>query len=134
MTMRAAPAKYLFENDFANGGDGKPSVSLAEHAARVKEAGATAFARGVGQAIAGALQELDKTLVAVETKLETEAVEVAVAVAKKLAPDLVAREPLAEIVALAADCFRHLVATPHVAVRVNDILHASASEKLEEIV
>jgi flagellar assembly protein FliH len=152
MTMRAAPAKYLFENDFANGGDGKPSVSLAEHAARVKEAETTAFARGFEQAtaaanadaaqrtaaalerIAGALQELDKTLVAVETKLETEAVEVAVAVAKKLAPDLVAREPLAEVVALAADCFRHLVATPHVAVRVNDILHASASEKLEEIV
>jgi flagellar assembly protein FliH len=152
MAMRAAPAKFLFENDFATGGGGKPSMPLAEHAAKVKDAEAAAFARGFEQAtaaanadaaqrtaaalerIAGALERLDKSLAAVETKLETEAVEVAVAVAKKLAPELVAREPLAEIAALATDCFQHLVATPHVAVRVNDTLHASASEKLEEIV
>ena len=40
---------------------------------------------------------------AVETRLEAEAVEVAVAVARKLAPELIAREPLAEIAALAAE-------------------------------
>ena len=55
-------------------------------------------------------------------RLEAEAVEVAVAVARKLAPELIAREPLAEIAALAADCFRQLVAAPHVVVRVNDAL------------
>ena len=42
----------------------------------------------------------------------------AVAVAAKLAPELIAREPLAEIAALATESFRHLVATPHVVVRV----------------
>ena len=54
------------------------------------------------------------------------------AVAKKLAPELIAREPFAEISALAIDCFRHLVAAPHVVVRVNDQLHANARERIEE--
>jgi flagellar assembly protein FliH len=152
MPMRAAPAKFLFDHDFATGGDGKPSVPLAEHAAKLKEAEAEGFARGFAQSaaegkaeaelrtaaamerIATALEGVAKSLDGVEAKLETEAVEVAVAVAKKLAPALIAREPIAELAALATECFRHLVATPHVAVRVNDALHASASVKLEEIV
>ena len=56
------------------------------------------------------------------------------AVGKKLAPELVAREPFAEIAALATDCFRHLVASPHVVVRVNDALHQTARERLDEMV
>ena len=43
--------------------------------------------------------------------METEAVEVAVAVARKLCSELIAREPLGEITALVADCFSYLVAT-----------------------
>jgi flagellar assembly protein FliH len=70
----------------------------------------------------------------VEARLATEAVEVAVAVARKLSSELIAREPLAEISALANDCFRHLVATPHVVVRVNDALLATAREALDEII
>ena len=142
----------MFDHDFANGGDGKPSMPLAEHAAKLKEAEAAAYARGFEQAtqeartdaaqrtaatlerIATTLDELVRNFGAVEARLETEAVEVAVAVAKKLAPELIAREPLAEISALATNYFRHLVATPHVAVRVNDALHAGTSAKLEEIV
>src|SRR5262249_15314521 len=54
------------------------------------------------------------------------------AVAGKLASALIANEPFAEISALATDCFRHLVATPHVVVRVNDRLHPSAHEQLEQ--
>jgi flagellar assembly protein FliH len=152
MDMRAAPAKFLFENDFANGGSGKPSVLLDEHRAKLKEAEAGAFERGFEQAkaeaeadavqrctvaleaIAAALAKLDQSLAAVEARLETEAVEVAVAVAGKLAPALIAHEPLAEIAALATGCFRNLVKTPHVAVRVNDALHAVACEKLQDIV
>jgi flagellar assembly protein FliH len=146
--MRAAPAKFLFENDFSAGGDGNPSISIAEHRARLKEAETSAYARGVDQGmatadertaaaldrIASALKGLDRSLAAVAARLDAEAVEVAVAVARKLAPALIAREPFVEIAALATDCFRHLVATPHVAVRVNDALHATAREKLDEIV
>jgi len=145
--MGAAPAKYLFDNDFATGGERKPSIALGEHAQKLKEAEASAYSRGVAEAqaeteartaatlerIAAALTALDRGLAAIEARLETEAVEVAVAVASKLAPALLAREPFAEIAALATDCFRHLVASPHVVVRVNDALHAAAREQLDEI-
>ena len=53
--------------------------------------------------------------------------------ARKLAPALIAREPFAEISALASDCFRELIASPHIAVRVNDALYAAAREKLDDI-
>jgi flagellar assembly protein FliH len=142
--MRAAPAKFLFDDDFAAAaGEGKPSVALAELAAKIKDAEAAGHARGFAEAeaaaraaaqahataalerIAVALETLNRGLTKVEARLETEAVHVAVAVARKLAPTLVAREPFAEIAALATDCFRHLVASPHVVVRVNDALHAA---------
>jgi flagellar assembly protein FliH len=84
--------------------------------------------------IAAGIGGLAQQLGAVETKIETEAVEVAVAVAKKLAPQLLAQEPLAEISALATDCFRNLVKCPHVVVRVNEALHEVARAKLDEIV
>ena len=70
--------------------------------------------------ISDGLARLDGALTAIETRLETEAVEVAVAVARKLAPELIAREPFAEISALATECFHHLVSAPHVVVRVGD--------------
>jgi flagellar assembly protein FliH len=151
--MRAAPAKFLFENDFTpGGGEKKPLMTLDDHAARLKAAEAAAFARGVAQGsaearaeaeqrslaiierIAAAMGALDQQLDTVEAKFETEAVEVAVAVAKKLAPELMATEPFAEIAALAVSCFRNLVKCPHVVVRVNDALHETAREKLDEIV
>jgi flagellar assembly protein FliH len=67
----------------------------------------------------------------IETRMETEAVDVAVAVARKLCDELIAAEPLGEITALVSDCFSHLVATPHLVVRVNDALYEAAREKIE---
>jgi flagellar assembly protein FliH len=148
-----SPAKYLFDSDFAAVPAGKPTtIGLAEHAEKLKEAETASYARGLAAAeaaaradaerrVAAALERIAatfeghmRTLAAIEARLETEAVAVAVAVAKKLVPELIAREPFAEISALATDCFRHLVATPHVVVRVNDALQAIAREKLDEIV
>ena len=83
--------------------------------------------------IADGLARLDGALTSIETRLETEAVEVAVAVAAKLAPALIAREPFAEISALATECFHHLVSAPHVAVRVGADIYEIAKEKIEEI-
>ena len=141
-----SPAKFLFDNDFAASERSKSSLTLVEHAAKLAEAEAASFRDGFAAAkaeaehraavtlerIAGALDSLGRGLSAVETRLESEAVEVAVAVARKLASELIAREPFEEIAALAADCFRHLVAAPHVVVRVNDQLLAGARERLEE--
>jgi flagellar assembly protein FliH len=138
------PAKFLFDNDFGAGDRGK-SITLAEHAAKLAEAQAAAYGNGFIAAtaeaeqraavalerIAACLEGLAGGLAAVETRLETETVEVAVAVAKKLAPELIAREPFAEIAALATNCFRHLVAAPHVVVRINDQMHEGARERLE---
>jgi flagellar assembly protein FliH len=144
-----ATAKYLFDEDFATGG--KPTITLVEHERRRADAEAQAhrkgFAAGQQQAkaeaservaaalnlIAGGLDKLERALSAIEARLETEAVEVAVAVASKLAPELIAREPLAEIAALATESFRHLVATPHVVVRVSADIYDEARQKLEEI-
>lgn len=146
-----APTKFLFDVDFA-GGDRKQTVALAEHARKVAEAEKAAHRRGYAEAQADAKVEADRRIAAaleriakgiadanaalnaIETRLECEAVEVAVAVGRKLAPALIVREPFAEIAALASDCFRHLVASPHIAVRVNEGLYAVAREKLDDIV
>jgi len=145
-------AKYLFDNDFTVAREGKPSIALAEHAAKLVEAEASGYRKGFAAAAAEAkanaaagsaaaleligreLARLNGGLSAVEGRLEAEAVEVAVAVAKKLAAELVAREPLAEMAALAANCFRNLTAAPHVVVRINDALLSDARETLDEIV
>ena len=83
--------------------------------------------------IAVAVDGLVRGLETIEGRVEAEAVEVALAVAGKLAPELVAREPFAEISALAADCFRHLVAAPHVVVRVDEAVYETACTRLDEI-
>jgi flagellar assembly protein FliH len=147
-----APTKFLFDVDFAGGADRKPAMPLAEHAQKLAAAESAAHRRGYAEAqadakiesdrriadalecIAGGIAEAAKTLNAVEMRLECEAVEVAVAVARKLAPALIAREPFAEIAALASDCFRQLVTAPHIVVRIHDALYAIARDKLEEIV
>ena len=144
-----ATAKYLFDEDFAGGE--KPTITLVEAERRRADAEGVAYRNGfaAGQAqaqgetaqhaanalalIADGLSRIDRALAGIEVRLETEAVEVAVAVANKLAPELIAREPFAEIEALAIDCFRQLVKTPHVAVRIGPDIFATAKEKLEEI-
>jgi flagellar assembly protein FliH len=147
-------AKFLFDVDFAKGADHKPAepvITLADHAAKIAAAQADAYGKGFAEAQAEARAETDRrvaaaieciaerfigaaaALQAVEARLECEAVEVAMAVARKLAPALIAREPFAETAALASECFRQLGSAPHVAVRVNDGLYAIASEKLDDI-
>jgi flagellar assembly protein FliH len=146
-----SPAKYLFDDDFAPVAAGKPSIGLVEHTQLLKQAEAAAYARGATAAevaarteaerrsalalerVASGIEALANTLDGIEARLATDAVEVAVAVGRKLAPELVAREPFAEIAALATECFRHLVATPHVVVRVSDSLLASARDGLADI-
>jgi len=98
------------------------------------------FAAGQAQAqgdalavIADGMERLDKALAGIEARLETEAVEVAVAVAGKLAPELIAREPFAEISALATESFSHLVKAPHVVVHIGVEAFEPAKVKLDEI-
>jgi flagellar assembly protein FliH len=69
----------------------------------------------------------------IEVRMETEAVDVAVAVARKLCSELISGEPLGEITALVADCFSHLVSTPHLVVRINDSLYEPARDNIERL-
>ena len=138
-----ATAKYMFDEDFSSG-EKAPTITLVEAERRRVDAESLAyrkgFAAGQEQAQNGALGliadgmgRLDKALAGIEARLETEAVEVAVAVAGKLAPELIAREPFAEISALATESFNHLVKAPHVVVHIGAEAFEPAKITLEEI-
>jgi flagellar assembly protein FliH len=141
--------KYLFDDDFAAGE--RPTITLVEAERRRADAESqayrTGFAAGLAQAqnddarkttavlgvIADAMERFNTSLAGIEARLETEAVQVAVAVAAKLAPELIAREPLAEISALVTESFNHLVKAPHVVVHIGAEIYESAKAKLDEI-
>src|SRR5258708_21470736 len=148
----AAPAKFMFDMDFAapDKAREKPPTP-AEIAQKVAAAEAKAYRDGFDAAQREAKAESDRRaalaleeigiaikgiaarFAGIETRMETEAVDVAVAVARKLCEELVSREPIAEIIALVSDCFSHLVATPHLVVRINDQLYEAARDKIERL-
>lgn len=146
-----APAKFLFDTDFSAPDKARERPTQAEVAQRIATAEARAHRDGyeAGQRDAKAesdrrsalaLEEIKITMqgiaarfAGIETRMETEAVDVAVAVARKLCSELVTAEPLGEIVGLVRDCFSHLVSTPHLVVRINDALYESAHERIERM-
>jgi len=149
--MGAAP-KFLFDVDFGPAAEVKtPAVPAVEHQAALAAAEARGFQAGMNAAeaqarteaerrlalaferIAGGVEQLRAGLRQVEDRFEAEAVEVALAVGRKLAADLIATEPLAEITALADQCFREMISAPHIVVRVNTELYSDAKQRLEEI-
>jgi flagellar assembly protein FliH len=147
----SAPAKFLFDLDFAATADKRSSISLADHEAKCASREAQAYQRGIDAAqaqisanaqqriadaltrIGSGIEQLEQTLPAIESRLQAEAVEIAAAIAGKLAPELIAREPFAGIAALVAECFQHLTSKPHVVVRVSDDVYESAKQQIEEI-
>ena len=148
----AAPAKFLFDTDFSapDKTRERPATAL-EIAQKLASAEARAYRDGydAGQREARAesdrrcalaLEEIGLAIKAIaarfsgiETRMETEAVDVAVAVARKLCSELIAVEPLGEITGLVRDCFSHLVSTPHLVVRINDSLYDVARERIEQL-
>jgi flagellar assembly protein FliH len=148
----AAPAKFLFDMDFSAPDKGRERPATpSEIAQRIASAEARAYRDGyeAGQRearaesdrrtalaleeIAIALQGIAASFSGVAARMETEAVDVAVAVARKLCSELISREPLGEIGALVSDCFSYLVSTPHLVVRINDSLYESARERIERL-
>jgi flagellar assembly protein FliH len=147
----AAPAKFLFDTDFSAPDRSRERPTPAEMAQKIAAAEARAYRDGydAGQREAKAesdrrtalaleeikiaMQGIAARFAGVERRMETEAVDVAVAVARKLCSELIAAEPLGEVTGLVADCFSHLVATPHLVVRVNDQLYEAARERIERL-
>ena len=147
----AAPAKFLFDTDFAAPDRARDRVNAVEVAKKVADAEARAYRDGYDAALRETRVESDRRvalaletigvaikgiaagLSGVEQRMETEAVDVAVAVARKLATELIAREPLGEITSLVADCFAQLVSTPHIVVRINEALYDAAHARIETL-
>jgi flagellar assembly protein FliH len=148
----AAPAKFLFDMDFsAPDRTRERPATPSEIAQKIASAEARAYRDGFDAAqreakaesdrrAALALEEIGialKTIAirfsGIETRMETEAVDVAVAVARKLCDALIASEPLGEITGLVSDCFSHLVSTPHLVVRINASLYETARERIERL-
>jgi flagellar assembly protein FliH len=147
----AAPAKFMFDIDFSAPDKSREKVSPSEVAQKVAAAEAKAYRDGfdAGQREAKAesdrrsalaleeikiaMQGIAARFAGVESRMETEAVDVAVAVARKLCSELIAAEPLGELSGLVSECFSHLVSTPHLVVRVNDQLYEAARERIERL-
>jgi len=147
----AAPAKFLFDMDFSAPDRRERAATPAEVAQKIAAAEARAYRDGYDAALREAKVESDRRVAlaleeigiafrgiaarfsGVETRMETEAVDVAVAVARKLCSELIAREPLGEVTALVSDCFAQLVSTPHLVVRINDTLYEAAHDRIERL-
>jgi flagellar assembly protein FliH len=148
----AAPAKFMFDMDFSAPDKAREKAATqAEIAQQVAAAEARAhrdgFAAGQREAkaesdrraalaleeIGVAIKNIASRFGGIETRMETEAVDVAVSVARKLCNELIASEPLVEISGLVRECFSHLVSTPHLVVRINDALYEGARERIEKL-
>ena len=147
----AAPAKFLFDTDFSPNSGRERAATSPEIAQRIAAAEARAYRDGFDAGQREAKAESDRRTAlaleeigiairgivtrfsSIEVRMETEAVDVAVAVARKLCSELMAGEPLAEIMALVSDCFSQLVSTPHLVVRINDSLYEAARVRIEQM-
>ena len=147
----AAPAKFLFDMDFSAPDKRERAATPSEIAHKIAAAEARAYRDGYDAALREARVESDRRSAlameeigiamkgiaarygTIETRMETEAVDVAIAVARKLCSELIAREPLGEITALVSDCFAQLVSTPHLVVRINDSLYEAAHEQIDRL-
>jgi len=140
-----SPAKYLFDTEFGSGGrfgdlTGNARAAIAEAEKTSFRAGFDAAKKEAEQKCASQLERIAAEmhiavghLASVETRLEREAIDVASAIARQLAPALIARQPLAEIEALVLDVLSHVRAAPHVAVRVSPDMAESAGARLKKI-
>ncbi|MTW17264.1 flagellar assembly protein H [Rhodoplanes serenus] len=149
----SAPAKFLFDLDFAAPVKPKaePTISPAEHEAAIAAAEQRGYQKGLVAAeaqartqaerqtaaafdrIAAALGIVAAQIPALTARIEADAAELGAAVARKLAPALIAAEPFGEVGGLVSSCLRELLGAPHVVVRVHEALYDVAREKLGEM-
>lgn len=147
-----APARYLFDVDLSANAAREPKpVPVAEHRAALDAAEAAGYRTGYAAAeaaaqasdarrlalaierIAATLNDMTGGLAAIETRIERNAVEIAFAAGRKLAHELITREPMAEIERMLNSCLQHLQGAPHIVVRVGEALYDIARTRLEEL-
>ena len=145
--MTSAPAKFNFDLDLS-GSQRQTKVMTEARIAQLRDtARAEGYAEGLaegehtavaraaadltaaGQKIAQTAASVLGSVDAANRKARTEALEVARAIGTKLAANLLAREPEAEIDGLIAECLSSLERAPHLVVRC----HPALTDKLKEI-
>lgn len=134
------PSRYLFDDVFALDSDHTPqpakTVGLAEHEAALAQARDQGRTAGIAEGrrlaedeqakrLADALERLTGGLAALggqaasdRAAIEQAAVRLAHHAAEKLAADLIAQQPAAELTALLRTCLAEIRVVPHLAIRV----------------
>jgi flagellar assembly protein FliH len=144
--MTATPAKFTFDLDLGRRAERNSVVTESAMATMLADARTAGFAEGFAAGEQGVSAKAAKALSAAATSLAdrvgamsaaiddskkatlADAVELSIAIARKLAGTLVAREPAAEIEALIAECLASLDGVPHLVIRCNTELADSVRE------
>lgn len=133
--------RFLFDTDFRRPAADPAAARAAEEAEalgymrgladgqRQGEVEAQARIAAAAERIAAAMGRIVAEGEARDAENEALAMDFAVALARKLAADAIARDPLDAIAAAGAEAFRHLRGVPHVVVRV----HESLVEPVKEL-
>jgi flagellar assembly protein FliH len=146
-----APAKFLFDTDFSVAKTKERVITSAEVTERMAEAETRGYRSGYdagqheatvenGRRLSLTLDQIGRSIETLvghfsgaEARMEVEAVDVAVSVAKKLCTQLMAAEPLTEAMALVGECFKQLTSTPHIVVRINEQVYDGARPHIERL-
>lgn len=139
------PSKFLFNVDFSEPVEPEvepvsepeiPTITVEEHSKLLEKARAQAFEEGRAKALTDmqtrqetlltqeivrlidAVTEMIGTLDRIEADQEKDAVSLAFLVARRLCAHLIARQPLAETVALVSECLGPLRRAPHLVIRI----------------
>lgn len=150
-TPLSSPFSRAFEPD-KNGRDcsevSKPETHSSEDLAEARRQGhqegyqqaRAEAAEDVERAVAMALQQIADAAGSLQEGFEQSvdlhrqhALQAALVIARKLAGELISREPLAEVEGAVRECLQHLSSEPHVVVRTAEPLVDPLREKLDEL-
>jgi flagellar assembly protein FliH len=148
--MVASPAKFTFDLDLRGKTDedaGKQVLSDAALAMLIQNARQDGYAEGfsegergvvaaqalgltaAAETLAGRSQTIMSTFDQAQKEAISEAVALSAVIARKLASNLIAREPIAELEVLIKECFASLEGVPHLVIRC----HPDLADKIREI-
>lgn len=140
MNTAAAPSPFTFDLDLGHREEKTRVLTEERLAALIEQARREGHAAGLaegergaaatasrnlaaaGEKLANRAAQMNAALAQTETSAKADAAELALTIARKLALNLIAREPQAELAALAAECMATLQGAPHMVIRCNDAL------------
>ena len=157
----ANPSKFLFDMDFSAEEEPQavapvepeiPMMPVSQHEALLEEARKKAFEEGRTQAQAELLGSQEKllldevgqlvaavgkvlsTLEEEQAAQEKDAISLAFLVARRLCAHLIARQPLAETVALVTECLGPLRRAPHLVIRIAEKEVEALKKRIDPII